>query len=68
MIGTIRNDEEQREYKSMSYKEQQNRLKSQQKNKYNNTQSQLNKNEQPKTNISNVMSKSLDDIFGNIEN
>ncbi|HDR7719398.1 DNA translocase FtsK (plasmid) [Bacillus albus] len=68
MIGTIRNNEEQREYKSMSYKEQQNRLKSQQKNKYNNTQSQLNKNEQPKTNISNVMSKSLDDIFGNIEN
>lgn len=68
MIGTIRNDEEQREYKYMSYKEQQNRLKSQQKNKYNNTQSQLNKNEQPKTNISNVMSKSLDDIFGNIEN
>ncbi|HDR6301730.1 TPA: TraM recognition domain-containing protein [Bacillus cereus] len=68
MVETIRNDEEQRQYKLMSYKKQQNRLKSQQKNKYNNTQSLLNKNEEPKNKTSNVMSKSLDDIFGNIEN
>ncbi len=51
----------------MSYKGRQEHLKAQQNNKNNNTQSLLNKNEEPKTKASNVMSKSLDDIFGNIE-
>lgn len=67
MVETIRNDEEQRQYKLISYKKQQNRLKSQQKNKYNNTKSLLIKNEKPKNKTSNAMSKSLDNIFGNIE-
>lgn len=51
----------------MSYKERQEHIKGQPKNKNNNTHSLLNKNEVSKNKTSNVMSKSLDDIFGNIE-
>ncbi|MBE7098806.1 conjugal transfer protein TraG [Bacillus cereus] len=58
-----RNDEKQSEYKRMSYKERQEHLKSQQKNKNNTTQSLLNKIEKPKQKTSNVMSKELDNFF-----
>ncbi|OFC95904.1 hypothetical protein BTGOE6_58240 [Bacillus wiedmannii] len=67
MVENTEGNEEQHEYKRISYKERQEHLKAQQNNKNNNTQSLLNKNEEPKTKTSNVMSKSLDDIFGNIE-
>ncbi|EOO24626.1 hypothetical protein ICM_05022 [Bacillus cereus BAG1X2-3] len=63
MIENTRNSEEQPEYKHMSYKERQKGLKAKQKNKYNNTNSLLNKNQQQKKNTSNVMSKELDDFF-----
>ncbi|MBU5219454.1 TraM recognition domain-containing protein [Bacillus albus] len=55
--------EEQQEYKLMSYKERQDRLKAQQKNKNNTTQLPLNKIEKPKRKPSNVMSKELDNFF-----
>ncbi|PIE91719.1 conjugal transfer protein TraG, partial [Bacillus fungorum] len=58
-----KNDEKQPEYKPMSYKERQEHLKSQQKNKNNTTQSLLNKNEKPKQKTSNVMSKELNNFF-----
>ncbi|OPA11537.1 DNA translocase FtsK [Bacillus cereus] len=58
-----RNDEKQPEYKRMSYKERQEQLKSQQKNKNNTTQSLLNKIEKPKQKTSNVMSKELNNLF-----
>lgn len=58
-----RNDEKQLEYKRMSYKERQEHLKSQQKNKNNTTQSLLNKIEKPKQKTSNVMSKELNNFF-----
>ena len=58
-----RNDEKQPEHKRMSYKERQERSKSQQKNKNNTTQSLLNKIEKPKPKTSNVMSKALDNFF-----
>ncbi|PFC78673.1 DNA translocase FtsK [Bacillus cereus] len=58
-----RNDEKQPEYKRMSYKERQEHLKSQQKNKNNTTQSLLNKIEKPKQKTSNVMSKELNNFF-----
>ncbi|MBH0348053.1 conjugal transfer protein TraG [Bacillus thuringiensis serovar muju] len=58
-----KNDEKQPEYKPMSYKERQEQLKSQQKNKNNTTQSILNKNEKPKHKTSNVMSKELNNFF-----
>ncbi|HDR7761313.1 DNA translocase FtsK [Bacillus cereus] len=58
-----RNDEKQPEYKRMSYKERQEHLKSQQKNKNNTTQSLLNKIEKPKQKTSNVMSKELNNLF-----
>lgn len=63
MIENTRNSEEQPEYKHLSYKERQKGLKTKQKNKYNNTNSLLNKNKQQKKNTSNVMSKELDDFF-----
>lgn len=47
----------------MSYKERQELLKSQQKNKNNTTHSLLNKIEQPKQKTSNVMSKELNNFF-----
>ncbi|PHA57855.1 conjugal transfer protein TraG [Bacillus wiedmannii] len=56
-------DEKQLEYKPMSYKERQEHLKSQQKNKNNTSQSLLNKIEKPKEKISNVMSKELNNFF-----
>lgn len=58
-----RNDEKQPEYKRMSYKERQEQLKSQQKNKNNTKQSLLNKIEKPKQKTSNVMSKELNNLF-----
>ncbi|MFJ7558297.1 DNA translocase FtsK [Bacillus thuringiensis] len=58
-----RNDEKQPEHKRMSYKERQDRLKSQQKNKNNTTQPTLNKIEKPKQKTSNVMSKELNNFF-----
>ncbi|MED3100776.1 DNA translocase FtsK, partial [Bacillus thuringiensis] len=58
-----RKDEKQPEYKRMSYKERQEHLKSQQKNKNNTTQSLLNKIEKPKQKTSNVMSKELNNLF-----
>ncbi|MED2039272.1 DNA translocase FtsK, partial [Bacillus wiedmannii] len=56
-------DEKQSEYKPMSYKERQEHLKSQQKNKNNTSQSLLNKIEKPKQKASNVMSKELNNFF-----
>lgn len=57
------NNEEQRKYKRMSYKERQDLLKVQQKNKNLTTHLSLSQNEQPKKKMSNVMSKALDDFF-----
>lgn len=57
------NDEKQSEYKPMSYKERQERLKSQQKNKNNTSQSLVNNIEKPKQKTSNVMSKELNNFF-----
>lgn len=62
-LGNPKNNEEQREYSPMTYKERQELLKTQQKNKYCNTQPLPYRNEQPKKNTSNVMSKDLNDIF-----
>lgn len=56
-------DEKQSEYKPMSYKERQEHLKSQQKNKNNTSQSLLNKIEKPKQKTSNIMSKELNNFF-----
>ncbi|KLA22175.1 hypothetical protein B4077_3121 [Bacillus cereus] len=58
-----KNDEKQTEYKPMSYKERQEHLKSQQKNKNNTSQSLVNKIEKPKQKSSNVMSKELNNFF-----
>lgn len=58
-----KNDEKQPEYKPMSYKERQEHLKSQQKNKNNTSQSLVNKIEKPKQKTSNVMSKELNNFF-----
>ncbi|HDR4458644.1 MULTISPECIES: DNA translocase FtsK [Bacillus] len=58
-----RKDEKQPEYKRMSYKERQEHLKSQQKNKNNTSQSLVNKIEKPKQKTSNVMSKELNNLF-----
>ncbi|EOP02243.1 hypothetical protein ICS_05575 [Bacillus cereus BAG2O-3] len=58
-----KNDEKQPEYKPMSYKERQEHLKSQQKNKNNNSQSLVNNIEKPKQKTSNVMSKELNNFF-----
>ncbi len=58
-----RNDKKQPESKRMSYKERQEHLKSQQKNKNNTTQSMLNKIEKPKQKTSNAMSKELNNLF-----
>ncbi|EOQ05975.1 hypothetical protein KQ3_05992 [Bacillus cereus B5-2] len=58
-----KNDEKQLEYKPMSYKERQEHLKSQQKNKNNNSQSLVNNIEKPKQKTSNVMSKELNNFF-----
>ncbi|WP_242264168.1 DNA translocase FtsK [Bacillus cereus group sp. BfR-BA-01400] len=58
-----KNNEKQPEYKPMSYKERQEHLKSQQKNKNNTSQSLLNKIEKPKQKTSNVMSKELNNFF-----
>ncbi|MGM2730917.1 DNA translocase FtsK [Bacillus cereus group sp. Bce005] len=58
-----KNDEKQPELKPMNYKERQERLKSQQKNKNNTTQSLVNKNEKPNYKTSNVMSKELNNFF-----
>ncbi|AJI08382.1 DNA translocase FtsK [Bacillus cereus] len=58
-----KNDEKQPEYKPMSYKERQERLKSQQKNKNNTSQSLVNKIEKPNPKTSNVMSKELNNFF-----
>lgn len=58
-----RDDKKQPESKRMSYKERQELLKSQQKNKNNTTHSLLNKIEQPKQKTSNVMSKELNNFF-----
>ncbi len=58
-----KNDEKQPEYKPMSYKERQEHLKSQQKNKNNSSQSLVNKIEKPKQKTSNVMSKELNNFF-----
>ncbi|MCC2329194.1 DNA translocase FtsK [Bacillus wiedmannii] len=58
-----KNDEKQPEYKPMSYKERQEHLKSQQKNKNSTSQSLLNKIEKPKQKTSNVMSKELNNFF-----
>ncbi|TCW47068.1 FtsK-like protein [Bacillus thuringiensis] len=59
--------EEQHEYKPMSYKERQERLKAQQQNNNNNNnnnmQLPLNKIEKPKQKTPNVMSKELDNLF-----
>ncbi|QWG81426.1 TraM recognition domain-containing protein (plasmid) [Bacillus mycoides] len=63
MLGNPKNNEEQREYSPMTYKERQELLKTQQKNKYSDTQPLPYRNEQPKKNTSNVMSKDLNDIF-----
>ncbi|PER89146.1 conjugal transfer protein TraG [Bacillus cereus] len=58
-----KNDEKKQEYKPMSYKERQEHLKTQQKNKKNTSQSLLNKIEKPKQKTSNVMSKELNNFF-----
>ncbi|HDR7799754.1 TPA: TraM recognition domain-containing protein [Bacillus tropicus] len=58
-----KNDEKQPEHKPMSYKERQEHLRYQQKNKNNTTQSLVNKNEKPKHKTSNVMSKELNNFF-----
>lgn len=58
-----KNDEKKQEYKPMSYKERQEHLKSQQKNKKNTSQSLLNKIEKPKQKTSNIMSKELNNFF-----
>lgn len=58
-----KNDEKQPEHKRMSYKERQEYLRSQQKNKNNTTQSLVNKIEKPKQKTSNVMSKELNNFF-----
>ncbi|MED0997726.1 DNA translocase FtsK [Bacillus mobilis] len=58
-----KNDEKQPEYKPISYKERQEHLKSQQKNKNNNSQSLVNNIEKPKQKTSNVMSKELNNFF-----
>ncbi|HGA1022347.1 TPA: DNA translocase FtsK [Bacillus cereus] len=58
-----KNNEKQPEYKPMSYKERQEHIKSQQKNKNNTSQSLLNKIEKPKQKTSNVMSKELNNFF-----
>ncbi|HDR7806482.1 TPA: TraM recognition domain-containing protein [Bacillus cereus] len=63
MVENTRNNEEQHEDKHIDYKERKKNLKAKQKNTYNNTNSLLNKNQQQKKNISNVMSKELDDFF-----
>ncbi|KAB2399892.1 MULTISPECIES: DNA translocase FtsK [Bacillus cereus group] len=63
MLENNGNNEEQPEYKHISYKEHHKRLKAKQKNKHNNTQSLLNKNSHQKKKTSNVMSKELDDFF-----
>ncbi|WJX08041.1 DNA translocase FtsK [Bacillus cereus] len=63
LVENTRNNKEQPAYKHMSYKERQKGLKTKQKNKYNNTISLFNKNQQQKKNTSNVMSKELDDFF-----
>ncbi|MBE7127592.1 DNA translocase FtsK [Bacillus mycoides] len=63
MLGNPKNNEEQQEYSPLTYKERQERLKAQQKNKYSNAQPLSYRNEQPKKNTSNVMSKELNDIF-----
>ncbi len=47
----------------MSYKERQEHLKAQQKNKNNTTQSLLNKIEKSNQKTSNIMSKELDNFF-----
>ncbi|MGE6594287.1 DNA translocase FtsK, partial [Bacillus mycoides] len=62
-LGNPKNNEEQREYSPMTYKERQELLKTQQKNKYSKTQPLSYRNEQPKKNASNVMSKELDEFF-----
>ncbi|SCN41858.1 TraG/TraD family conjugation protein (TraG/TraD family protein) [Bacillus wiedmannii] len=58
-----KNDEKQPEHKRISYKERQEHLKSQQKNKNNTTQSLLNNIEKPKQKTSNAMSKELNNLF-----
>ncbi|PEV55302.1 conjugal transfer protein TraG [Bacillus cereus] len=58
-----KNNEKQPEYKPMSYKERQEHIKSQQKNKNNTSQSLLNKIKKPKQKTSNVMSKELNNFF-----
>ncbi|KAB2458607.1 TraM recognition domain-containing protein [Bacillus cereus] len=58
-----KNDENQPEHKRMSYKERQEHLRSQQKNKNTTTQSLVNKIEKPKQKTSNVMSKELNNFF-----
>lgn len=58
-----KNDEKQPEHKRMSYKERQEHLRSQKKNKNNTTQSLVNKIEKPKQKTSNVMSKELNNFF-----
>lgn len=63
MVENTKNTEEQQEYSRMTYKERQERLKAQQKNKYSGAQPLSYRNEQPKKNTSNVMSKELNDIF-----
>ncbi|MGN4865157.1 DNA translocase FtsK [Bacillus cereus group sp. MYBK132-2] len=55
--------EEQQEYKPISYKERQDRLKAQQKNKNRSAHSLFNQNKQSKEKVSNVMSKTLDEFF-----
>ncbi|MGW5955912.1 DNA translocase FtsK [Bacillus mycoides] len=63
MVENTKNTEEQQEYSRMTYKERQERLKAQQKNKYSGAQPLSYRNEQPKKHTSNVMSKELNDIF-----
>ncbi|MBK5503135.1 DNA translocase FtsK [Bacillus sp. TH12] len=63
MVENTKNTEEQQEYSRMTYKERQERLKAQQKNKYSGAQPLSYRNEQPKKNTSNVMSKELDEFF-----
>ncbi|MGN4741410.1 DNA translocase FtsK [Bacillus cereus group sp. MYBK227-1] len=58
-----KNDEKQTEYTPMSYKERQEHLKFQLKNKNNTSQSLINKIEKPKQKTSNVMSKELNNFF-----
>nr|AAD32346.1 pXO1-42 [Bacillus anthracis] len=59
----LKNDVKQPEYKPMSYKERQEHLKYQQKNKNNKSQSLVNNIEKPKQKTSNVMSKELNNFF-----